>query len=688
MIDPFYVSSMFVTGLVSAVLCFAARAKDDARLTRLWRWLLFTVFCWAFARAGMGMSKTHHVALILGRLSYAGSIWMGFLYLLLTAHVVRIRIPRWVVLPYTIVCASLFALVPTSLILGDVRPKLNFLFYDVPGGPFFNIFSLEYTGGIIAGVFLLIRGLLKSSGLHRSRIQYILLASAIGFGASATTFPLVNDIPIYPFGVPLIAVYPFLLSYAIIRHNVMDMNLAFRYALIWASYSILGVSVCVVPFIALGASFKPVWLISVFIAVGGSPFLFKSLVPGLIDLVDRLPFFRGRYLSRAAVHDALAPLQKIETLDQWPWAIVGCVKTLVPAKTCSVLVKDAGKPRLIIKAHSGLSATDAVFLSSPTEGPLAGFLRNAANLCVADHLVGGYAPTKEAEAIAAELSFLKTHVSIPVFFRGDLHAIVNVGGREDGRPYNELDLGHLTELARRSEHRLETIIAGITHQQMSSMWAHDLVKPFGPKGSMHLVEMVLDGAFGPVTPAMRGALDLVSGDIGFVKFNLHQVLRPSDVVVFRILPVSLDVPFARIREKYKLEAIRQQIKWVADVPDASVRVLCDSTIIEHRVLANLVENAFRHTPDGGAVTLGYKIVEKEFVGFVRDTGQGIRKEDQGKLFQPGVQLNKSEGGLAGLGLASVKTVVESHHGRVWIESEWGKGSAFFFTLPLDKKMGK
>ena len=70
MIDHFYVSSMFITGLVSAILCFAARAKDDARLTRLWRWLLFTVFCWAFARAGMGLSKTHHFALILGRLSY------------------------------------------------------------------------------------------------------------------------------------------------------------------------------------------------------------------------------------------------------------------------------------------------------------------------------------------------------------------------------------------------------------------------------------------------------------------------------------------------------------------------------------------------------------------------------------------------------------------------------------------
>lgn len=135
-----------------------------------------------------------------------------------------------------------------------------------------------------------------------------------------------------------------------------------------------------------------------------------------------------------------------------------------------------------------------------------------------------------------------------------------------------------------------------------------------------------------------------------------------------------------------MEARNCKIKWVVDVPDHSVRILCDSSIIENRVLANLVENAFRHTPRGGVVTLGFSLTTKEFNGFVRDTGPGIRKEDQGKLFQPGVQLNKTEGGLAGLGLASVKTVIETHRGRVWLESEWGEGSSFFFSLPLDKKL--
>lgn len=677
---------MFITGLVSVILCIAARAENDTRLTRLWRLLLFSVSWWAFARALMGLSETHYFALIFGRISYGGSVWMGLLYLLLTAHIVRFRIPQWILLPYIALCVCLFTLFPTSLILSDVRPKLTFPFYDVPGGLFFHIFSLEYTGGIVAGFVLLVRGWIKSVGLHRLRIQYILFASAIGFGASATTFPLVNDVQIYPFGVPLIAFYPFLLSYAVIRHNVMDLNLAFRYAIIWLVYCLFGVSVCVLPFISMGAPFKPVWLISVFIAVGGSPFLFKTVLPGLVDLVDRLPFFRGRYLSRATIQEMLTPLQKIERLDQWPWAIVGCVKSIIPAKTCSVLIKDPGMPQYLIKAHFGLLPNDAAFLSAHADGPLARFLRKNTDPCVGDYLVGNPATSKETSDIIEELLFLKSQLSIPIFFRGDLYAIINVGAPENRRHFNELDLGHLNELARRSEHRLETLIAGMTHQQMTSMWAHDLVKPFGRKGSLHLIQKVADGTFGPVNSQIKSALELASGDVSFVSYHLHQVLRPSDIVVFNISPKSLDVSYARIREKFKLESYRKEIKWVVDVPDSSLLVLCDSPIIEHRVLANLVENAIRHTPNGGEVTLSYKILEKEFHGFVRDSGQGLRKEDQVNLFQPGFQLNKSEGGLAGLGLASVKTVIEAHRGKVWIESEWGKGASFFFSLPLDKKL--
>jgi signal transduction histidine kinase len=110
--------------------------------------------------------------------------------------------------------------------------------------------------------------------------------------------------------------------------------------------------------------------------------------------------------------------------------------------------------------------------------------------------------------------------------------------------------------------------------------------------------------------------------------------------------------------------------------------MCDEGMIEHRVLGNLVENALRHTPAGGRVEVGWRVEGKKFVGFVKDTGFGMRPEDLGKVWDAGVQLDDKNKGAAGLGLFSVKTVVEGHKGKVRVESEPGKGACFYFDLPL------
>ncbi len=104
-----------------------------------------------------------------------------------------------------------------------------------------------------------------------------------------------------------------------------------------------------------------------------------------------------------------------------------------------------------------------------------------------------------------------------------------------------------------------------------------------------------------------------------------------------------------------------------------------------RVLLNLVDNAVKYTPKGGRVILSLAKKGDEAYISIRDTGIGISKEDQEKIFERFYRVDKSrsrEIGGTGLGLAICKRIIEAHGGRISVDSEIGKGSTFTVILPL------
>lgn len=102
-----------------------------------------------------------------------------------------------------------------------------------------------------------------------------------------------------------------------------------------------------------------------------------------------------------------------------------------------------------------------------------------------------------------------------------------------------------------------------------------------------------------------------------------------------------------------------------------------------QVLNNLLENAIRHTSRGGKIAVSVRRSEGEVRIAVRDTGEGIAAEDLRKIFQSFYQgSGQSGGGRLGLGLSIAKEIVESHKGRLWVESPGrGQGATFTFTVP-------
>ncbi len=100
-----------------------------------------------------------------------------------------------------------------------------------------------------------------------------------------------------------------------------------------------------------------------------------------------------------------------------------------------------------------------------------------------------------------------------------------------------------------------------------------------------------------------------------------------------------------------------------------------------QVLSNLVGNAIKFSSPGERIVVGCDIGPEEIVVFVRDTGPGIPEEHVSQVFDKYWRGNRSGDGL-GLGLPIVRSIITAHGGRVWLESAVGRGSTFYFSLPL------
>jgi signal transduction histidine kinase len=201
-------------------------------------------------------------------------------------------------------------------------------------------------------------------------------------------------------------------------------------------------------------------------------------------------------------------------------------------------------------------------------------------------------------------------------------------------------------------------------------------------------ELLVDGVPGEINEKQRQCLNdiLSSGKhlLGLIDDILDLSRIESGKMELKLADFSIPGLIDNIQNEMKSMMVPRQQVFEADVEKELPLVKADAAKVR-QVLLNLLSNATKFTPDGGLVKVEVARENKWCRISVIDNGIGIRKEDQPKLFAPFVQLEKpldSTKGGTGLGLTIARQIVEKHGGRIWVESEYGKGSRFSFTLPL------
>jgi len=232
--------------------------------------------------------------------------------------------------------------------------------------------------------------------------------------------------------------------------------------------------------------------------------------------------------------------------------------------------------------------------------------------------------------------------------------------------------------------RLETV-----RRDFISNLSHELRTPLASLKA--LTETLQDGALDD-PPAAHHFITQIQIEVDALTQMVTELLELSRIESGRLSldlqPVApcvlLDSASRRMQLQAERAALSLRVECSGDLP----KVKIDSQRLE-QVLVNLIHNAVKFTRAGGEVVLGAEAVTGlapfgDVIRFaVRDTGIGIPLEDVSRIFERFYRVDKSRTGSGtGLGLSIAKHIVEAHGGKIWAESIEGRGSAFYFSIPL------
>ncbi len=259
------------------------------------------------------------------------------------------------------------------------------------------------------------------------------------------------------------------------------------------------------------------------------------------------------------------------------------------------------------------------------------------------------------------------------------------------KPSSQDEIGRLGHAFNRMAEDLET--AERQRRALLADVAHELRTPLSNIGGY--VEAMRDGLAEPSADTLEIVRQQVAQLTRLVEDLRLLTLAETGELRLDVQLRRMDELMERVSEAFgpraSAKGVSIRCETATDVPLASM----DRGRVE-QVMYNLVDNAVKHTPEGGSVTLAVAGGRPGYVRVsVRDTGEGIDGEALESVFERFYRVDPSRSrvtGGAGLGLTIAKQLIESQGGRIWTESELGRGSAFIFELPsadpVDERSGK
>jgi signal transduction histidine kinase len=653
---------------------------------------------WCFGSIKTVLASNEYIALFWGRFLYVGALFIPSLFLHFTETLLNKYSERKkkITIGYFL---SLFFLVLncTDLFIKDVAPKPPFRYYDVPGVtyPFFIIFFFFY---IIHAHYDLVKAYKNAYGIKRNQIKYLLLASLFGFGGGASSIPIVfKEITSYPFTYPLVVLYPIIVSYAIVKHRLMDINIIFKKGVTYAYASFLLLIPIFILFICgQKVTFKSVnYPFSIFMlgAIVAAAYFFPKVKVRAEKTVEQF-IFKNKYDYKKTISDLSKAMVSILNTNDLCKEIVTTTTDALMVGKASIYMLDEERGFYELYESMGLKKKEMV-TSYHKEDPFFRSVEEHKEIFIREELER-YANDAKALAVVERMNQMESEICIPLITKQKLMGIINLGMKGRGEMYTHEDLELLSTLSNQAATAIEnaklyedisrarvqmqradrlaslgTLTAGLAHEIRNPLVA---IKTF----TQLLPERFDDDEF------RNHFLNVTAGEVDRISSLVNELLefaRPSQ-------PNLNKENLNQIVEKMLLlvatESHKKNLQIIKEFHPSLPSVVLDKEQIK-QVFLNILLNAIDATPENGTITVRTKPIERngyqEYVQIiVRDTGKGIPKVDLDRIFTP-FYTTKHQG--SGLGLAISHQIVQEHHGSIEVESSENQGTAFYITLSVN-----
>lgn len=693
-----------INALTAAMLGWFVYTRDRASIIhRTYALFNLAVFFWSFGYIFWPLTKTKADTLYWFRILHIGAIFIPVSFLHFATAFLEINRKKVVAFGYLL---SLFfaSFVFSPLYIKDMRPVSIFPWWGVPGILYY-FFLMMFLVYAVYACYLLFRHYRTAETTRRKQqILYILVGMIIGYVGGSSNFLLFFKFPVPPYLNGLGFVYVAMFAFAILRHQLLDIEVIVKKTLVFAGLAgfVTGSLTLGVVLLRdlLGAWLGLGWFWPTLLSAVLIVSLYRPLETLLLNLTDRF-LFQKKYDYKEVIQKLSEELVTELRLEKLVQRIATVLKDSLKIENCSVVLISQATHSYQVHASEGIASPSPS--SFDVEHPFILMLRKNPQILTKEQFKGKGGPDSGTQEVFRSLGM---ELCVPLMLRKDLVGFISLGKKKSDEDYTQEDKVLLSALIRQGAIAINNAILFAEAEQKQALeFAYSKLRELDELKTQFFSNVSHEFRT-PLTLILAPAESILRGEAGSLPPKAKEeakVIYDNSLRLLKLIDDTLDI--AKIdAQKMELHLERNNLddlikgivasaEHLAQKKGLKLSYISKDTIPEfcfdrdkiEKVLLNLLTNALKFTDKGQIEITSQKNGEKALIT-IKDTGIGIAEKDLPRLFSRFVQLDGSatkryEG--TGIGLALSRDLVRLHQGEIKIESRPSEGTTVTVELPLN-----